>query len=120
MKEFTNPEFVVGIAGYIFSWPDMQLLIELQRLSDDGRGEIGVYHSNGSVKEQLKYTRINLLDDRGVGQITKALEKNNTDIDWQRVMTYVTGKAIATLRTGEPVKNINCEPESKAVTWSVF
>ncbi len=119
MKEFTIPEFEKSIVGYSFSWPDSGLLIKLERLNDDAKGEIGIYHNNGTEQELLKYARISLLDSRGIDHLTKSLELTNKELDWHRIMTYVTGKGIQVLREGQPVTNINSEPTKKRVTWTL-
>lgn len=119
--EFSTPVFQKSIAGYTFSWPDLELVIELQRLNDEAKGEIGIYHHNGNGNELLKYSRISLLDSRGVNTFAKSLQAdNNPAIDWQRVMTYVTAKTIQTLRDGIQIVNINEAPETKQVLWCLY
>ena len=120
MIEYVNPDVTQTIAGITYHWTATGLEIELQRLSDEGKGEISVYHNNGNGKELYKHSRISLLDDRGISSIVKSLETNNHEIDWRRVMTYVAGKTIQLLRNGEPVQNINAEPTSKAVKWTLY
>lgn len=119
MKEFTQPQFEKNLVGYSFLWEDTGLRIELSRLNDEAKGEIGFYHENGTGRQLLKYGRINLLDNRAIDQLTKSLTKNNEELDWSRILTYVAGKTLQTLRDGEPIQNINCEPTTKAVSWTL-
>lgn len=121
MKLFTEPHFERTISGFTFDWPDLELRIELQRVNDDAKGEIAVYHQNADGSDILKYSRINLLDSRGVDQLVKSLGTNNAEeIDWQRVMTFVTARTLQALRNSITVENINCLPVNKALTWCLF
>lgn len=112
-----KPAFVHNLNRYEFFWESLGITAKLERIDDEGKGEIALYHRNGSGDKLLLYKDINLLSMLSCGQITKQLNKSTEEIDWDTVLTYITHLTLEDLRKGKPLAHIGLEPPSMKVEY---
>ena len=101
MTEISRPEFARGIGGFTFNWDSLSCRVVVERLSDEGTGEISVYHMGG-VKRLLHRSKENLLSTRSLSTLAKRLSQN-LPLDWDTVLTYVSTMSVDAMRDGDPV-----------------
>lgn len=101
MTEICKPEFTHNVGGYTFWWESLNVKVVVDRLSDEGVGEIAFYYVNGSTR-LLKRSKENLLSGRTMTSLAKELNKN-IEIDWDTILTYVCTNSIDAMREGEPL-----------------
>jgi len=115
-----TPEFTHSIGVYQFVWKDLGLTVNVERLDDDGIGELAFRHKNGTSDSQLLHrTKANLLSTTTMTQLAKRL-KENADFDWTTILTYVTAMSLDALRAGTPLVNINEPPASMALDYMLY
>lgn len=102
MIPFTTPKISEAINRLIFDWPDMSLIINADRLTDEGTSELWFYHQNGPGKKLLHVSKVNLLSTTTMNGIVKRMESHQSDIPWQQVLTFLTVSALEYQRKGEP------------------
>jgi len=115
-KTVSQPEFSKDLSGYNLYWEDSGVTVRMERVSDDGKGEMVVTQINGGSTTEFLRTGINLLSSSTMSQVGKRLERN-LEIDWDTILTYVTRLVVADLRDGGLSENINQEPESMRVEY---
>lgn len=115
----STPEFAHSIGIYQFDWKDLGLTVNVERLDDDGIGELVFRHKNGTGETQLLHrTKANLLSTTTMTQLAKRL-KENADFDWTTILTYITAMSLDALRAGTPLVNINEPPSSMALDYQL-
>ncbi len=117
--EIGNPIFTKNISGYSFSWPQNDITVSVERLNDDGIGELAFYHENHTGTRLLHIAKANLLSTPTLTQLAKRM-KENIDLDWTSILTYVTSISLEQLRQGEPLQNINCSPQSMKLDYLLY
>ncbi len=105
-----KPEMKTGLNRYEFTWAEHKITALCDRVNDDGTGELAVYHENGSGKEILLYTNINLLSANTCTQIAKRLSHNLPTVNCDTLLTYITQLTMQELRRGEPPVRIGTKP----------
>lgn len=118
MTEILKPETTIGLNRCSYWWPDISVRVNVDRLEEEGHGEISVWHDNGAGRRLLLMKKANLLSSTACSTLCKQLDKH-LDIDWDTVLTYVTALTMETLREGEPVRKIGLEPSHVAIDWTL-
>lgn len=113
-----KPEMKVGLGRYEFGFPQLGISIICDRVIEEGIGEIAVYHNDGNSNTLLNYKHINLLSPQSCSQIARLL-KENVDIDWNTVLTFVTKMTLENLRQGEPAVRIGTKPETMKIEYQL-
>ncbi len=106
------PEFIKGLNHYEFKWDSLSITAHLENIDPDAKGELSVIHKNGQGDKLLLYKEINLLSILSCSQITKQLQKNSLQIEWDDILTHITHLTLADLRKGKPLAEIGNQPES--------
>lgn len=101
MSIFTKPTVIETIGKLIFSWPEMELKVIADRITDAGTAELWFYHQNSTGDSLLHTTKANLLSTSTMGQIGKRMSQHSADIPWQQVLTYISSHTMEIQRRGE-------------------
>ncbi len=113
-----QPEFKPGLNSYEFKWRELGVTIAIDRLDDEGQGEIAVKHCSNEEERLLCWSKTNLLSVQSSTQLAKRL-KENLDIDWVTILTYVSSKTFQHHRQGEPARQIGREPRNLEVEYQL-
>ncbi len=89
-----------------YSWDDLGLKIQVERISNEGYAELRFISVNGESETLLHITRVNLLSTTTMTSLAKRLGENSQSIPWTDVLTYVVGKTLEVARRGEPIVEI--------------
>ena len=114
-----KPETEFKIGQYNYHWAELGIRISVDRLDDDGPGEMAVYYDNGGPPKLLHWGRTNLLSVQSCSQLAKRL-KENVELDWQTVLTYVSTLTFQEHRRGEPVVPIGKRPASTRIAYQLY
>jgi hypothetical protein len=114
-----KPEMKVCLSRYEFDFHDLAITIICDRVTDEGTGEIAVYHKNSTDNTLLIYNNINLLSPQSCSQNAKRLEKH-VQIDWDTILTFVTKMTLENLRKGEPAVRIGTKPETMKIEFQLW
>lgn len=119
---FLKPEFRECGSAFVYTWPDLGLEVQLDRMRDNGAGEIIIRNVKpDGTAELVEWRTINLLNFHQVEEFVRVLGKrNNNNIDWQRVLTYAGAATMSRLRDGLVVQNVNQEPERTQTQWVLY
>jgi hypothetical protein len=109
-----KPEMHADLGRYEFDFHELDIWIICDRVTEEGTGEIAVYQTICNDKNLLNDKHINLLSTQSCSQLAKLL-KENIDIDWNTILTYVTKMTIEDLRKGEPPVRMGLQPESMKI-----
>lgn len=102
-----KPNITFGLAHNTFEWPELQLTVQVDRISEEGQAELYFYHTNGNNEILMHLGKANLLSSTFQRDFIKALDTRRKGIDWQTVLTYISRDTIANLRKGEPLIWLN-------------
>lgn len=116
--EYYPPEITESINRIVYLWPDMELKVQAERITDDGSAEISFYHENGSGSHLMHLARVNLLSSSTMTQLAKRMVKHSKDVPWEQVLTVICSKTTEISRRGEEPTVI--EPASASVTRPVY
>ncbi len=110
-----------GINHNIFKWPDLELQVEVERITDEGKCELYFFHCNGEKQRTLLHMgSANLLSSTMHRDFAKALStRMQPEPDWQTVLTTVARMTMVRLRTGAPANIINGPPETSKLHYLV-
>jgi len=100
-----KPEVKRGFNSYSYLWEDLAVCVVVDRLTDDGVGELSFWHGNGDGRRLLHFARANLLSTQTCSQLAKRL-RLNLDVDWDTILTYVCTLSLQECRKGEPAVEI--------------
>ncbi len=101
-----NPTVLEGVGFIDYSWRELGLRVMVERITDEGYAELRFYSVNGTGESLLHSTRANLLSTTTMNSLAKRLERNSQDIQWDDILTYITGKTMEIARRGEPAIDI--------------
>lgn len=102
MIDITTPKHTIDLASQIFTWDTLNVQVKVDQLNNNGDCELYVYYNNGEDSRLLRHTTAHLLSTSHITTITRQLAKN-VKLDWDTIFTYITDMALAKLREGEPV-----------------
>lgn len=102
MIPFSNPAISESINRLTYNWADMDLIITADRIADAGNAELWFYHNNGSGRQLLNISKVNLLSTTTMAGVAKRMLSHSGDIPWQQVLTYIASTTIEYSRRGEP------------------
>lgn len=100
--EFTEPKIDESINRLNYRWPDMDLLVVADRITDAGFAELWFYHSNGTGNKLLHTAKVNLLSTGTMTQVSKRMAEHSADIPWREILTKIAAKTMEYQRRGEP------------------
>lgn len=116
----SQPTLTKTVSGYSLLFEDEHITVNLDRVTDDGVGELSIIHSNGNGHVLLQpRTQVNLLAERTLSGIAKKLEKR-LEIDWQTVIDYSSHYAIEEARKGSPVEDIDIPPNNPRLEYLLY
>lgn len=101
-----EPDITEGFSCLEYFWEPEGLLVRLDRYNDEGKAEITVRHKNGEKMALWHQASTNLMSTTTKNSLKKTLEARSGDIDWDFVLTYITGKTLQIARQGEPVMEL--------------
>jgi len=114
-----KPEIKEGINSYRYAWANLGLVVDVDRLDDDGTGEVRFWHKNGDANAKLlHYSKLNLLSPVSCSQTAKRLAKNAA-LDWDTVLTYVTSLTLEAMRRGKPIYRAGNKPDITEITYQL-
>ncbi len=124
---FGTPEAEYGINHNLFSWPDLKLQVEADRITDDGKCELYFYHVNGDTDETGKpirtlmyFGQANLLSSVMQREFIKNLStRMNPSPDWQNILLAVARLTMLRLREGTPANVIAGQPLTSKLHYLV-
>jgi len=99
-----EPNMIVNPSGFTFDWNGQNLKIVLDRIKNDNEGEVSVYDNDND--NPIYISGMKLLSVSHKSQLARAL-KTQRNLDWDRVINQVATKALAHLRVGEQVVNLD-------------
>ena len=99
---WTEPEVKKSINRLTYTWRNLDLIIDADRLTDTGQAELWFYHSNGSGTNLLHIAKVNLLSSSTMTQLAKKMVTHSEDIPWGQAMTFITKTSMEFQRRGEP------------------
>jgi hypothetical protein len=114
-----KPETDFKIGQYNYRWADLGIRISVERLEDDGPGEISVYYDNGGPAKLLHWGRTNLLATQSCTQLAKRLGEN-VELDWSTILTFVATLTFQEHRRGEPIVPIGKRPISTKIGYQLY
>ena len=112
MTEINAPKHELDLAAQIFTFPELNIKIRVEKLNNDGDCELYVFYTNETDNRLLRHTTGHLLSTSHLTTIIRQLKKN-VDIDWDTVFTYVTNMALTEFRKGEGVIELDDETYGK-------
>jgi hypothetical protein len=116
----SQPTLTKTVSGYSLEFADEKIIVNLDRVTDDGVGELSVIHNNGNGAIILQpRTQVNLLAERTLSGLAKKLEKR-LEIDWQTVIDYSSHYAIEEARKGSPIENIDTPPDNPRLEYLLY
>ena len=102
--QINKPEEKYGVYRNEFNWPDLNLKVIVDRITDDGKAELSFYSGDGNEEILLHHQQVNLLASTIFRDLPKILapqlKADGCDIDWHTVLTYVSGLTMRNLRKG--------------------
>jgi hypothetical protein len=99
---FIKPQIQEAFNQLIFEWPDLELKVIADRISEAGTAELWFYHKNKQNQSLLHTAKVNLLSSPTMGQLTKRMTTYSSDVPWPEVMTFITANTVEYQRRGEP------------------
>ena len=114
-----KPSVTEGIGFINYTWPELELRVMAERVTDDGYAELRFHSVNKSSESLLHTTRVNLLATSTMNSLAKRLEKNSADTPWTDILTYITGKTLEIARRGEPIVPVGKKPETLKVEYQL-
>ncbi len=118
MLPFSNPKVSESINRLTYRWPDMDIRIIADRLTEAGTAELWFYHSNGTGEKLLHVTKANLLATGTMNQIAKRMGEHSADIPWREVLTKIAAQTLDFQRYGKP--GITLKPVSAENSEPVY
>lgn len=112
MINYVPPDVKESIGKIVFTWPDMEIKVVADRISDAGTAELWFYHQNGTGDSLLHTAKANLLSTTTMGQIAKRMSQHSEDIPWQQVLTYISSHTMELQRQGEPSELLEPDMEN--------
>ena len=115
-----KPEVKEGINSYRYAWANLGIVVDVDRLDDEGVGELRFWHKNGEAQPKLlHYSKLNLLSPISCSQTAKRLSKNAA-IDWDTILTYVTSLTLESMRRGTPAVKVGSLPEQTDIEYQLY
>ena len=100
--KFIEPEVSESINRLTYLWPNLEVKVLADRITDSGTAELWFYHINGKTDSLLHIAKVNLLASSTMTQLAKRMKEHSEQIPWTEVMTYLSAKTIEYSRRGEP------------------
>ena len=102
------PRITDTVSGYMFSWQQEQITIEVSRLHphSDGRitGEIAISTSAPGYSPHLHQAQFNFSSTRSRSELAKSLEERYSGLaDWAIILEQLCVYTLDRIRRGEPV-----------------
>jgi len=112
------PDFNKTISGYSLEFHKENILINLERMTDDGVGELSIIHDNGAGTSLiLPRTSVNLLSERTMTSIVNKLIKRVPDTDWQSIIDYSIHNTTEAVRQVGDIEDIDEPPENMKLEY---
>ena len=116
MPDIQKPEIKAGLNSFSYWWEDLNIRVNVNRLDEDGKGEVSVWYENGDERRLLLMKNANLLSSTACSTLCKQLVKH-LELDWDTVLTYVTALTMDALRQGEPVRKVGIQPADSTIQY---
>ncbi len=114
-----KPEITIGINRYSYWWSDIAVRVQVDRIEDEGMGEVSVYQET-DTRRLLTLSRVNLMSNQSCSQLSKRLEKNLPDVDWDSLITCVAYITMEEHRKGEPAVPIGKKPAVMKIEYQLY
>jgi len=100
------PSVAKGVGFVNFAWPELKIRVMAEHVKDNGQAELSFYSMKDSKQLLLHRARVDLLSTSAISGLVKRLEKNDKNISWEDVLTYITEITTEMARKGEPAEEI--------------
>jgi len=115
-----EPVFEKTISGYSLQFENESRKVNLERLTDDGVGEMSIIHTNGRGDTLLlPRCSINLLSERTLTSLGKRLNEQ-LKLDWTSIFNYSAHYTVTALREGSPIENIDEAPANSKLEYLLY
>jgi DNA-binding NarL/FixJ family response regulator len=115
-----EPVFEKTISGYSLQFENESIKVNLERLTDDGVGEMSIIHTNGRGDTLLlPRCSINLLSERTLTSLGKRLNEQ-LKLDWTSILNYSAHYTVTALREGSPIENIDEAPANSKLEYLLY
>ena len=118
IESIERPDTDFKIGQFNYSWKKLGIRVSVDRLDDEGPGEMSVYYDSGGQPRLLYWGKINLLSVQSCSQLARRLSEN-AELDWSTILTYVSTLTFQEHRRGEPVVPIGKKPPSTKIDFQL-
>lgn len=122
----TDPIFRTTPGSYSMVWPDQQVAIRFDRLSDS-RGtlsaEVNVRNMAPGEPSHLLFGKLNLLSDRGREDLARRLTHKLNSWEWDKMLELITTLTVEAYRQGEPLQVLDTNAEldpPRYIAWPLI
>ncbi len=113
-KGIPDPIMTKNLSGYSFTWNDLNLIVQIDRLNDEAEGIIIV--KDLTTGRTLHTSKINLLSTRSLSELANRLSKSKK-VEWNTILSVITNLCFNTLQDGGETVNIDEEPKTMRVEY---
>jgi hypothetical protein len=113
-KGISDPIVIKTITGYDFTWKDLNILIKIERLTDDAEAIIVIKDLNNN--RILHTSKINLLATRSLTELANRLNKSK-QISWETMLSIIANRCFDSLTDGGETVNIDQEPKNMNIEY---
>lgn len=116
----SQPTVVRSADGFLFTWPDLPVTVQLSRIRESSRGTMGELvaqcQNGGGKAKTLTHQTFNLLTSKS--KLAKELDGRH-EAPWSSILEQVAVLALRALRQGEPIESL--EPtEDDRLSWFIL
>lgn len=117
----SQPVVVRSADGFVFTWADLPITVQLNRIRESSRGTMGElvaqYTNGGGIKAKtLTHQSFNLLTSKA--KLAKELECRH-EAPWASMLEQVAVLALRALRQGEPIESLEPTDEDR-LSWFIL
>ncbi len=116
-KGLPDPIMSKTISGYTFTWPTLNLVVRIDRLTDEAEGIIIV--KDLPTDRTLHTSKINLLSTRSLSELSKRLAKSK-NVEWDAILSLIGNRCFDTLSDGGETVNIDQQPKAMKVDYLLW
>ena len=118
-----DPIFTASAGYYTVSWPDEQIFMRLDRLSE-GRGfvhaEIRIQDTASEEPRHLHHARLNLLSTTARKELSKQMLERINTYDWWEMVEAATLLTLDHYRAGEPMHELLTSDSTSPVEYLIY
>ena len=113
-----KPRMESKVGNYRFTFDDLGIMVDVEHLDDDAKGELLIWYKNGAATPSLLHqAQHNLLSTTLHQQVERGLKTRLEDVDWSIILTYVTHMALDDFRRGEPLLELSTDDEARPIEY---